>query len=220
MVAFCLRLANLSRVTSRLLARSTVSRSTSRPSRSSNVSEATAGCCRCSSNALAMPTRPRAMSRSCVGCGSRGSQHQGGARSRQGAVRQTRDRRLDRVATRPLPGRRLDALGSIALHEAEDAEAGSRPCSGCGCSASTRHIGSVYTGHRRVPAPVRRASVARDGRAPIDRHGMPCVRARRRAGERGHGIALPQPARTDQRLRGLAPPLTSTTPSWVGIVGI
>src|SRR5467141_222609 len=70
MVAFCLRLANLSRVTSRLLSRSTASRSTSRPSRSSNVSEATAGCCRCSSNALAMPTRLRAISRSCVGCGS------------------------------------------------------------------------------------------------------------------------------------------------------
>src|SRR5882762_6943145 len=66
MVAFCLRLANLSRVTSRLLSRSTASRSTSRPSRSSNVSEATAGCCRCSSNALGLPTRPRAISRSCV----------------------------------------------------------------------------------------------------------------------------------------------------------
>ena len=45
MVAFCLRLANLSRVTSRLLSRSTASRSTRRPRRSSNVSEATAGCC-------------------------------------------------------------------------------------------------------------------------------------------------------------------------------
>ena len=65
-----LRLANFSRVTSRLLSRSTASRSTSRPSRSSNVSAATAGCARCSSNALAMPTRPRAISRSCVGCGS------------------------------------------------------------------------------------------------------------------------------------------------------
>src|SRR5712671_2638644 len=70
MVAFCLRLADLSRVTSRLLSRSTASRSTRRPSRSSNVSAATAGCARCSSNALAMPTRPRAISRSCVGCGS------------------------------------------------------------------------------------------------------------------------------------------------------
>src|SRR6202158_5523458 len=44
----------------------------------------------------------------------RGSQHEGGARSRQGAVRQARDRRLDRPATRP-PDHRETGTGKSWL---------------------------------------------------------------------------------------------------------
>src|SRR5580692_4025120 len=171
MVAVCLRLANLSRVTSRLLSRSTASRSTRRPIRSSNVSEATAGCCRCSSKALAMPTRPRAISRSYVGCrsichssvffspaaflrapplrASRGTRSSGscsvvvatpadvGVPDRgcvrrvwfgEGAIEPVLQNLLDRAVGGgadivAAPGRGLDALRSIALHEAEDAKA-------------------------------------------------------------------------------------------------
>ena len=65
--AFCRKAANLRRVASRLVSRSAASRSTIRPSRSSNDNAAMSGDRRWSSKALAMPARPRAIRRSCVG---------------------------------------------------------------------------------------------------------------------------------------------------------
>ena len=60
--------ANLRRVVRRLVSRSAASRSTSNPTRSSNDRALRSGDRRCSSRALAIPVRPRAISRSWVGC--------------------------------------------------------------------------------------------------------------------------------------------------------